>query len=132
MKKQNLGIIIAFCFVLVLSIFAIYGCGGGSGGISNSNLSTGTVSGYLYARVSGRTAGAGAPAGYMPLSDATVTCAGVSTTTDSNGKYVLINIPAGQQTITATKSGYPTQTFTANVVTGKSTPVNDEDRKSVV
>jgi hypothetical protein len=111
------------------------GCGGRkSGGLSNANLqtsTTGSVSGYLYTRISGRSAEATA-SGYLPLVAATVTCGGVSGATNSEGAYTLSNVPAGQYTCTITKTGYGDQTFTVTVVAGQTTVAQAEGQTSLV
>ncbi|MCL5036085.1 MAG: FG-GAP-like repeat-containing protein [Chloroflexi bacterium] len=44
------------------------------------------------------------------ISGATVTAGGQNTTTDPNGFYMLTNVPAGPQTVTANKTGYEENT----------------------
>ncbi|MBF0539327.1 MAG: carboxypeptidase regulatory-like domain-containing protein [Nitrospirae bacterium] len=61
-----------------------------------SSGSTGSITGNVYI-------------GYIngpPLSGATVTCGGQSATTGSDGSYSIANIPAGNQTLSITASGY--------------------------
>jgi hypothetical protein len=49
----------------------------------------------------------------IPISNALVSCAGVSTNTDSSGFYYLSDVPEGSQTITVTMSDY--RDFESNV-----------------
>lgn len=115
--RMLLGLL--FCLLLV-------SCGGAGGGkvfVAN----TGNVSGYVYAPVGGAARNAGAPAGYIAFQNATVSCSGKSTTTDSNGYYILTGIKTGAQTIFITKSGYATITKTINVTAGQTTIATEEN-----
>lgn len=102
----------------VLLVVAVAGgCGGRSGGLAAS-AETGRVTGYingLVAKAASRSASA-LPAGYAPVEGATVTCSGVSDTTDANGFYELDNVPAGPQTCTATKANLGQLTFNVEVI----------------
>lgn len=53
-----------------------------------------------------------------PLSGATVSDGGVTTTTQANGTYSLANVPAGTQTVTASLSGFQTGSQTVTVPAG--------------
>ena len=54
-----------------------------------------------------------------PVPDVTVTMDAIVTTTDANGAYVFLNVPAGTHTITLQKSGYESQTITVTVIAGQ-------------
>lgn len=125
MKKINGPTKTTLGVLLVLGIVLLSGCGGRSGG-GLSGASTGTAVGFIFVPVAARGASA-APAGYMPLAGATVTCAGIDTLTDSAGMYTLTNLPAGEQTLTATKTGYGTVTKTITITAGQTLAVNEED-----
>ncbi|RRJ64739.1 hypothetical protein EHV15_18765 [Paenibacillus oralis] len=71
----------------------------------------GTVTGTVYGR------------GEAPLSGVTAAVYGNSATTDSQGNFILYNIPEGKQTVTFTASGYKTYSLTVNVTAGESTDV---------
>jgi len=55
------------------------------------------------------------------LSGATVKAGGVQATTGTNGTYKLENVPAGAQTVTASKEGYITKTQQVTVTAGQET-----------
>ncbi len=55
------------------------------------------------------------------LSGATVKAGGVQATTGTNGTYKLENVPAGAQTVTASKTGYITKTQQVTVTAGQET-----------
>ncbi len=82
------------------------GGGGGGGTASGEAVLQGVI--YQGANTSARIGGA------------TVTVAGRSTTTNGNGYYTL-RVPAGTQTITASKSGYQTKSIRRSVVRGADT-----------
>ncbi|MHC9539176.1 MAG: carboxypeptidase regulatory-like domain-containing protein [Vulcanimicrobiota bacterium] len=102
--------------LLALLIFAclLPGCGGDSGGSSDGSYyrsdssanptTTGTVKGTVYDVATG-----------TKLAYATVTIAGLSTTSDSEGNYSISGVPVGTQTITVSKSGFQTYTSTLQV-----------------
>lgn len=118
---------ISTIIIMIISL-ALSGCGGGGGGSAVSTVSTsspGTVTGYLYTRTSARSAGS-APAGYTPLSNTKVTCAGISATTNVSGYYEIKSVPPGQQSCSAAKTGYSAINFSVNVVSGKTNVVNTE------
>jgi hypothetical protein len=53
-----------------------------------------------------------------PISGVVVTCAGVSATTVTDGKFQLNNVATGTQTLTASKSGYDSFSKSISVTTG--------------
>lgn len=53
-----------------------------------------------------------------PISGVIVSCGGITATTITDGKYQLDNIPSGQQTLTATKSGYELYSQSVNIESG--------------
>lgn len=77
--------------------------------------STGSISGKLHSDSASGSA----------LSGATVTCAGKSTTTKSDGTFSLTGIPSGTQTIVFSKSGYITYERPISVSAGQNTDVGD-------
>jgi hypothetical protein len=114
MLRKSIFIVIALVAAL------ISGCGGGGGGNRGTGTlssSTGNIEGYVYepvgaARATGRLVVArsanAAPAGYQPLTGATVQSAGRTTTTDANGYFLLTAVAVGTQTVTISKTGYQT------------------------
>jgi hypothetical protein len=75
---------------------------------------TGTISGTVSDKDTGN-----------PVAGATVSANAYSSTTNSEGKYVLSNIPVGSYTVTASKSGYLVQSRTnVQVVGSQTTTVN--------
>ncbi len=58
------------------------------------------------------------------VSGVTVSTAGLSTLTDTSGNYTLANLVVGSYSVTATKSGWGTQTKTASVTAGTNTTLN--------
>jgi len=86
-------------------------CGGGGGGygVGRNPNGPGTASTNSPGRLVGTVTDASTA---QPLTDATVTSCGVTATTDSNGNYELPNLPSGQIDITASATGYVSQTST--------------------
>lgn len=129
MKMRSMNykkVLTVFTPIVALLLMAVAGCGGrSSGGIANSSLSSGRVTGYLYTQVSSRSAEA-TPSGYLPLAGASVDCAGVTGTTNTAGFYDLANVPAGMQDCTATKSGFGTVEFSVNVTPGQNNVATPE------
>ena len=124
MKIIRFSKVVFFIIFPFFNVFALGGCGGGGGG-SSTTSTVGTVSGYLYTITSARSVQA-TPAGYTPLSNANVTCSGISAITNTDGYYELKNVPSGQQTCSASKSGYVAINFSVNVVAGQNNIVNPE------
>jgi acid phosphatase len=60
----------------------------------------------------------------IPISGATISFSGGSTTSDSNGNYSFSNVAAGTYSLTATHTGYVRQTQSATVVSGSATILN--------
>jgi Carboxypeptidase regulatory-like domain/Calcineurin-like phosphoesterase len=56
-----------------------------------------------------------------PLTNASITYSGGSTTTDANGKYSLSGVPAGSNSVTASDTAYTSQGKTVTVTTGATT-----------
>lgn len=89
-----------------------------------------TASGYDdgYVEFTIGTAGYGVLSGkvtsyYGPISGATVSAAGISTTTDSQGMYSL-TLPVGTHLVTASKPGYESETQEATIVGGQQSTLN--------
>ena len=74
--------------------------------------STGGTPPITYGNVEGYVFGASS----NPLNSATVTCAGVSNTTNSSGYYILYNVTSGTQTISASRNGYDGDSATIDVI----------------
>ena len=62
----------------------------------------------------------------QPIQGATVSVEGTSlqATTNSQGYYQITDVPAGNKTVTASKSGYNSQSKTVNVVAGQTVTVD--------
>jgi dolichyl-phosphooligosaccharide-protein glycotransferase len=86
---------------------------GGSRAFRDITVPSATLSGVAYENTDG-VAGFNATAD-KPLSGATVTVAGRTTTTGADGRYTLAGLPVGQHTATFSANGYnnATQTVTA-------------------
>jgi Carboxypeptidase regulatory-like domain/Dockerin type I domain len=72
--------------------------------VSHYAGSIGTVSGFVY--YAGST---------IPVSGVTVQIGSSTATSGGNGEYILINVPAGQHTLTATKAGFDPYSRTLDV-----------------
>jgi thermitase len=59
-----------------------------------------------------------------PIAGATVSCSGVSVTTDSNGEFIMANLPQGAYTGTASATGYTTAAQGVEVVAGEISQVD--------
>jgi hypothetical protein len=59
-----------------------------------------------------------------PVAGATVSTAGLSVTTGSDGTYTVSGLPAGTVPLTVTAYGYQSQTQTATITAGQSTTLN--------
>jgi len=59
-----------------------------------------------------------------PISGATVSVGTNNATTAANGSYMLLNVPIGTQTVTATKLGYYPGTFSTSVIQNQLTTFN--------
>lgn len=79
--------------IVLISVLALLsgltGCGGGNG-----SKAKGTLSGYVKNSEG------------QPLPAATVVAGDASTATNNSGYYKLVNVPAGQQTVEASLTGY--------------------------
>ncbi|MEW5936372.1 MAG: Ig-like domain-containing protein [Candidatus Thermoplasmatota archaeon] len=60
-----------------------------------------------------------------PISGATVTLDGISTTTNETGEFRLENVPVGDQTLVVTHPDYERETRDVTVVADQTTPVDD-------
>jgi phosphatidylinositol-3-phosphatase len=58
------------------------------------------------------------------IAGSTVTYSGGSATTDTNGNYILSNVAAGTYNVTATRTGYISETKSATVASGATTTLN--------
>lgn len=92
---------------LALGMFGFGGCGG-SGGSGGQPAPSGTVSGRVTTDSS------------TPVSGASVSCGGVTATSDADGRYTLANVPAGSQTLTVTASGCQDHSSSVTVPAGGS------------
>jgi len=130
--------IIPFAFLLLILVNMLAGCGGGGGGSAIAPVAQkGYIQGYVYVPVGGarvtveiplgimRAANA-VPAGYAPLSGATVSCGGMSTVSNVNGYYFLPEITAGLQTVTISKTGYQTITINKTIISNVTVTVTQE------
>jgi acid phosphatase len=91
-----------------------------SGATSTQNFAlspASTTPGTITGRVTNASTGAA-------LSGATVSYSGGSVTTDSGGNYTLSNVPAGNVAVTASMSGFVSQTATVNVAAGATSTQN--------
>ncbi len=114
---------------LVLCALALVSGGCGNGGLAQPPANTGSVEGAVYVPAGnpgavGRSAlGVNAPpAGYTPLTGATVTISGstvLTTTTDQNGYFIIRPVPKGDQIVVINKTGYDTITTTVSVKNGQ-------------
>lgn len=119
---------IAVAFLCALPILS--GCGGG--GASGGSLQPGTITGYVYVPATSRTASA-PPAGYIPLSDATVEFAGYSTTTNSEGFFSLSgNFGGSKGSLLITKNGYTPTRITIEPPPNQTTVVSPEGGTNLV
>jgi carboxypeptidase family protein/fibronectin type III domain protein len=59
-----------------------------------------------------------------PLSGVTLTIGGKSAETGSDGHYVITGIPAGQQTLTATKAGYRERSGQITIIARETRPID--------
>lgn len=115
MSKRLIAVLLSVSVLVVL-----VGCGGGGGGGGGGSTATGNISGYAYAPVGkGSRVAQAAPTSYEPLVGGTVTAGGISTTTNSDGYYVLTGVPTGQQTLTITKTDVGSLTKTVEVLAGQ-------------
>lgn len=91
---------IALAISLALTLSLLAGCGGGGGGgggVGGGGGSVGTLTGFVVDE-----------SGTIGINQATVTCAGVTTFTGPDGKFILLNVAAGDHTMTVTpRSGDP-------------------------
>ncbi len=125
-KKLLYGISL---FLLSGLVMLLAGCGGGGGGVAATTPGEGTVAGYMNALVA-KTAARSAdsvPAGYAPVENATVVCAGKSDTTDADGYYEIKEVPSGTQTCTATKENLTEITFSVVVVANETVVATAQD-----
>ena len=74
---------------------------------------TGTISGHVTNSSTG-----------AALAGATLSYSGGSTTTDSSGNYTLSNVPAGSVSITASLTGFASQTSSVTVSSGATSTLN--------
>lgn len=131
MKNSKLfyGMFAAVLLLLSIAVLGLNGCttsGSGRFGVIPSPAptlttpqpedDTGTLSGTVQDSSNGE-----------PVQDATVTCNGVNTTTDNEGKFTLENIPLDQKvavTVTITKDGFEIATFEVNLGQGETVTLN--------
>ncbi len=133
---------IVVCSLALLALWALLGCGGGSGspsvnssGLSSSNgggtpngsgtstASTGTLAGTVYigsskGRIGARARTSTKVASQTPLVGATVAVNGypkLTTQTDSSGNFQISSVPTGPQTVTISASGYTTLSVSVTV-----------------
>jgi carboxypeptidase family protein len=82
-----------------------------SGGITTANFVLITQTGTISGRITNASTGAG-------LSGATVSYSGGSTVSDANGNYTLSAVPPGTYTVTATLTGWVTESTSVTVISG--------------
>jgi uncharacterized protein YfaP (DUF2135 family) len=95
--------------LLILSVLMVFAMGQ-LGGCLSCITETGSISGDVVSATTGE-----------PISGATVRTGSISTTTGSDGKFKLENVPAGVQNVTAEKSGYISDSQSVLVVGGQET-----------
>jgi hypothetical protein len=93
------------------ALTSLAGCGGGNGVVAE--IITAILTGRI---VAGNTAVNGARV---------TTDKGQTTTTGANGRFQLVNVPAGQVNLTITATGFDTQMATASVEGGQTLDVGD-------
>lgn len=133
-------LVVALCMIIV----ALAGCGSGTG--SGSHL-RGTLEGNVFVPSSRSGAGtayltmdrSGAPTGYEPLVNATVTVtiAGGSytTITDVNGRFIISGLPAGTAAVKITPlagSAFREFTTSANIVSGSHSAIGQDGNISLI
>lgn len=96
-------------FKLLLVVLLVFSMGQ-LGGCLNCVTDTGSISGMVTDATTG-----------SPLSGATVKVGTITTTTGSDGKYKLENVPAGLQNVSASKTGYITDSQSVLVIGGQET-----------
>jgi acid phosphatase len=77
------------------------------------NTSPGTITGHVTDSSTG-----------AAISGATVSYSGGSTSTDNNGSYTFSNVPAGSYSVTASHSGYNSQTSSVSVTAATTSTLN--------
>lgn len=96
MKRTLLILLLALsCAALLSSCDFIMGFLGGKGIVKGEVLDTATE---------------------LPVAGVTVSCSGLTTTTGANGLFVIEEVPAGNRTVTFSKTGYTIYDQTLNVV----------------
>jgi hypothetical protein len=80
--------------------------------VPNSNCSGGVPTGWIQGTVTDAATG-------QPVAGATVTAAGISATTGDDGAYTLNEVPAGQQTLSASADGFTPTQLSVNVISGQ-------------
>ncbi|MFC1474681.1 carboxypeptidase regulatory-like domain-containing protein [bacterium] len=104
--------VIILCMIVVVS-----GCGGGgagggwsSGDVTPGDDNTGNVAGYVYQAVVAANRQAAARTILVSLENATVTIAGKTATSNSNGYYSITGVPVGTYSLVIRATGYETET----------------------
>jgi hypothetical protein len=111
--SRGAAVKIALAISLALTLSLLAGCGGGGGGgggVGGGGGGVGTLTGFVVDE-----------SGNVGVNQATVTCAGVTTFTGPDGKFILLNVAAGTHTMYVTPrntdpyvSGNKTVTVYAN------------------
>jgi hypothetical protein len=85
-----------------------------TGSVSSAPVPSGTVAGAVADAASG-----------LPVAGAVVTSdTGQSAATEPDGSYALVDVPAGQRTLTATAAGFESQSDTVTVLDGETSAVD--------
>lgn len=102
--------LLALLVILGLFIMGQSGCTGCRGGSNTATIMEQVVDAYSNQPVEGATV--------------SVQGTGLSAQTDSQGQYRINNVPTGQRTVTASKSGYNSQSKTVNIVAEQTVILN--------
>ncbi|MCC7491464.1 MAG: hypothetical protein IT204_03915 [Fimbriimonadaceae bacterium] len=97
-------------------VLLLTGCSGGGG----TNALTGNLAGYVYAAGGALVirSSAGPAGGEVPVQSAVVTCPGGLDLTDTTGRFDLVGLQPGEQTVTISKTGYSSVVLTGTVTAG--------------
>lgn len=133
--RHELRLISALLLICHLIIYV--GCGGGGGGTITAR---GNVDGYVYEPTTGSgklvLSNQDIPpdASLQPSVQAQVAVinAGIADVTDSAGKYLLVNIPAGIQTLLVSKNGFDPVSLPLTVTANTTTTVPIERKWTVM
>ena len=125
--------------LLICNLIVFAGCGGGGGG-GGTIIARGNVDGYVYEPITGSgklvLSNQDTPpdASLQPSVQAQVAVinAGIADVTDSAGKYLLVNVPAGIQTLLFSKNGFDPVSLPITVTANATTTVPIERKWTVM